>query len=604
MPAPTVVTRTVSLDAEASQLWHVITDTERLNRAIGMGSIELIPNHDDSAARYLVRTVSAGFPLEYEERPYEWRENQHYRVMRKVRKGAVHSIENAFELTPREGGGTDITIRITVEPRMRLMSPVLRAQISRSLGRLCEEMQHIDRELAASGAASYRAPATGVDKRALAAAAERLRAAAGAELRPEVEALVDAVAHDPDDAVDRLRPFELAAERNVRERAMLRACLHAVVSGLLELSWDLVCPSCITSSERLPDLADIGDGGHCHLCEINFELGLDEAVEATFRPTAKVRKIDAGPYCIGGPARTPHVIEQAILPEGGSATVHAPAEKGDYRVFVRGGISIPLEVHEDGDGDAKLSLNVDDDPPSLRLAPDATVTLRHPGTSERHVKLERSGWRTRAATADIVTTLSDFRHLFSSQVLRPGIGLRVGRTTLLFTDLTGSTRLYSREGDATAFRIVQDHFELLAGTIEAHDGTVIKTIGDATMAAFVDERDALLAALAMQGELEAFRDEHPAASDCRMRVGVHAGPCFAVTANNVLDYFGQTVNVAARLEACARGGEVVMTAELADRARSEGWLSLEGERLETELKGVGKLLIERIRIDSEEPPNP
>jgi len=166
--------------------------------------------------------------------------------------------------------------------------------------------------------------------------------------------------------------------------------------------------------------------------------------------------------------------------------------------------------------------------------------------------------------------------------------LRVARVALLFSDLTGSTALYSRTGDAIAFRIVQDHFDLLRETIERFEGAIVKTIGDAVMAAFLDEMQALRAALAMQRAFPGFRAEHQEAGAVALKLGLYAGTCYGVTANEVLDYFGQSVNIAARLQATAHSGEIVVTAELAQSAERAGELRncRISEHFEAALKGL------------------
>jgi class 3 adenylate cyclase len=161
----------------------------------------------------------------------------------------------------------------------------------------------------------------------------------------------------------------------------------------------------------------------------------------------------------------------------------------------------------------------------------------------------------------------------------------------LFTDLTDSTALYTRVGDAGAFHVVQAHFDLLGSIIDRHRGVIVKTIGDAVMAAFVRQRDAVDAAIQMQRAFPAFRATHPAAASCFLKVGVAAGPCYVVTANGILDYFGHTVNVAARLQGAARAGEIVLENELARAATADGaGDSYVVERFVAELKGLGKPL--------------
>jgi hypothetical protein len=99
--------------------------------------------------------------------------------------------------------------------------------------------------------------------------------------------LVEYVRHAPDADVVRIRPFDLADELGTDPRETLAVCLHAVKSGLFELRWELVCPSCLTGTESAEALSELPVAGHCQLCDLSFELELDRAVEATFRPEAR-----------------------------------------------------------------------------------------------------------------------------------------------------------------------------------------------------------------------------------------------------------------------------------------------------------------------------
>jgi class 3 adenylate cyclase len=127
---------------------------------------------------------------------------------------------------------------------------------------------------------------------------------------------------------------------------------------------------------------------------------------------------------------------------------------------------------------------------------------------------------------------------------------------LLFSDLQGSTALYERVGDAAAFNMVREHFALLASIVRDHDGAVVKTIGDAVMASFGDPAHAVKAALAMQARIV----DH----ELVLKLGVHVGPSVVVTMNDRLDYFGSTVNMAARLQGQSTGGDIVLSRAVAD----------------------------------------
>jgi len=125
---------------------------------------------------------------------------------------------------------------------------------------------------------------------------------------------------------------------------------------------------------------------------------------------------------------------------------------------------------------------------------------------------------------------------------------------LMFTDIKGSSDLYNRVGDAFAYGWVREHFAVLAGAVRRHDGAVVKTIGDAVMATFPTPDRALAAAFRMRESVKDIRD-----GDLLIKIGIHEGPCLAVTLNDRLDYFGQTVNIAARVQGLANERAIFAT---------------------------------------------
>lgn len=595
--SPVVVERQIDLRSDPTQLWCAASDTERLNRAIGLGRLELTPNSDSSAARFVVRTVSAGLPIEYEERPFEWVEGERFSVLRVLHGGVMKSLETSFRLEPLANAGTRVHVRITIEPRYALINPVLRFSTSRMVDRIEAELVRADGDVQAGKSACFRKMMTPIDATAFDRARTALLGSVVESRKPLAALLGTFVENGSDADVTRIRPLDLALEWQVDGRELLAVCLSAVVVGMLELRWDLVCPSCRTATDRQTSLSELPATAHCQLCDISYEIELDRAIEATFLPSPALRRPEPGPFCIGGPMRTPHVVAQAILPAHGSAVFSAPEKAGRYRLFVRGGASAALEVRDNGDEEGRFRLEgdalfrVDTDALQAKIAtvrPRARLEIQQTSDAERHVKLERLEWASRAATAHLVSTLPEFRRQFSGDLLRAGVSLRVARVALLFTDLTDSTALYHTVGDAKAFKVVQEHFDVLSAIIAEHRGTIVKTIGDAVMAAFIEERDALNASFAMHRAFPAFRAGNSDAARTFLKIGVYAGACYVVTANGVLDYFGQTVNIAARLQGASGPGEVVLDGQFADDAERAGWLSnfSIGERFEARLKGL------------------
>src|SRR6185312_4346645 len=177
--------------------------------------------------------------------------------------------------------------------------------------------------------------------------------------------------------------------------------------------------------------------------------------------------------------------------------------------------------------------------------------------------IEDRRWASEALTAPEVLSLQAFRDLFAEATLRPGDEAAVGQVTLLFSDLRGSTALYERVGDAVAFNIVRDHFAFLATIVRDHNGAVVKTIGDAVMASFGDPADAVKAGMAMQARIAGFNHER-GAGELVLKIGIHVGASVMVSLNERLDYFGSTVNMAARLQGQSEGGDIVLSRAVAD----------------------------------------
>jgi class 3 adenylate cyclase len=207
-------------------------------------------------------------------------------------------------------------------------------------------------------------------------------------------------------------------------------------------------------------------------------------------------------------------------------------------------------------------------------------------------------WSDQAATAAEVTALQVFRDLFANEALRPGEQISVGTLTVLFTDLRGSTQLYREIGDAPAFGCVMNHFDVLREAISEEDGAMVKTIGDAVMAVFRRPAGALRAFLSAQ---QVLASPPEGKRPLLLKVGIHTGPCIAVTLNGRLDYFGCTVNMAARLEGLSSGGDVVISSAVQSDPEVAEMISgpdaeLTATRFEVMLKGFDEEQFELWRV--------
>jgi predicted ATPase/class 3 adenylate cyclase len=167
--------------------------------------------------------------------------------------------------------------------------------------------------------------------------------------------------------------------------------------------------------------------------------------------------------------------------------------------------------------------------------------------------------------AGIVTERSAACCRFASTLAKPGYPAPVtqaaqlpsGTITLLFTDIQGSTRLWEAEPGPMAAAL-RRHDEILRAAIEEASGYVFKTVGDAFCAAFATAPAAAEAALAAQRDLRS--EAWPTSRPIAVRMGLHTGVCEERDG----DYFGPVVNRAARLEAVAHGGQVLVSGATAE----------------------------------------
>ena len=199
-------------------------------------------------------------------------------------------------------------------------------------------------------------------------------------------------------------------------------------------------------------------------------------------------------------------------------------------------------------------------PGPLRLSlENRTDTRILPGLWVAGDKLhELLGRRRPFLTAKRLLTNQVFRDLYGTDTIDVEQRLKITSLTFLFTDLKGSTELYERVGDLAAFDLVRAHFRVLNEIVAAEAGAVVKTIGDAVMATFPTPDRAISAALQMREAMRRLNDSRNG-EDLLLKIGIHEGPCLAVVLNDRQDYFGQTVNIAARVQALADSRSILAT---------------------------------------------
>ena len=412
---------------------------------------------------------------------------------------------------------------------------------------------------------------------------------------PEAVAAIERLVHEaPDHQLSRINVLDFASKASLDEERAIAAFLHAARLGLFELSWNVLCRSCGGVLEAAPTLRNVDrDDYYCAWCAADYEPILDDVVEVTFTVSRRVRRIAAhdpnelsyGEYFrqifwgsgIDLPDNLDHVLQELTL-----ETIELPAgEKALLSLQLPAEFVILLDpvthtgqfIEVKGEPTRErqsLSLVFDKlrapvkrtqlRPGPLRLSLDnRTDTRVLPGLWVANSQLEDLLHRRRPfLTAKRLLTNQVFRDIYGTDTIDVEQRLKITSLTFLFTDLKGSTELYERVGDLAAFDLVRAHFRVLTDIVAAEAGAVVKTIGDAVMATFPTPDRAISAALRMREAMGQLNDGRNG-EDLLLKIGIHEGPCLAVVLNDRQDYFGQTVNIAARVQALADSCSILAT---------------------------------------------
>lgn len=586
------------------ELWPFAGDTERFNRLIRNPAVTYRQEADPRGGiRRYGRFRFWGIPAAWQELPYEWREPEEWSIRRVYPEGPMAVFFLKLRLIP-DGDFTRLVYQLDITPRTPLVSPMLRLV----LHEVKVKSKRFAERLEGWRAGRYERVFTEPLPKLAPVARGRLDALS-AELvtvgfaRPLVARLAHWLVTSPDYDLLKIRPYVVADAWGEDRQTVLRLFLHAARFGLCDMSWDLICPDCRGAKEQHASLAQIRSSVHCDWCHIDFRANFDASVELTFRPSPAIRKVEALIYCVGGPGHTPHIVSQRYLEPEAAFSLEVPSEPGAYRLRspqLSG--QVALSVTPDGLADSSLRLSTASVLPSeLAIAPGGHLQLQNADAAPTLLVLERMAWADTAVRASTVTAMQEFRDLFAAQNLAPGVEMGISRLAFLFSDLKASTAMYAVMGDAPAFSLVQEHFRILEREVASHGGAVVKTIGDAIMAVFPDPGDCVRAGLAIQQAIASF-NTLPDRPPLTVKLGAHLGPTIAVSMNDRLDYFGTTVNVAARVQNESHGGDLVVTAELlADpgvQAALKGG-ALEREAFEVRLKGLERpFALTRFRLEA------
>jgi class 3 adenylate cyclase len=423
-----------------------------------------------------------------------------------------------------------------------------------------------------------------------------------------MNAIENLIQHAPDRELCRINALAFAAKHELNEEDVIAAFLHGARLGIFDMSWNILCPACGGVLDSGATLKTVKQAEYrCVLCARGCEPTLDEIVEVTFTISPRVRKIAAHDpetllwieyyrqifWSSGVDLPDDETFAKWVKETTLDSRELSPGEKVVLSLQLPEGevdmfdpvlhMSQHLEVKGDPARESQsLSFVMTSD-----HAPEGTVQMR-PGPLTLIME-NRSNKRTLPAvwvvsdkihefinkrrpflTAKRLLTNQTFRDIYRTDALDVDQRLKITSLTFLFTDLKGSTELYERVGDLAAYDLVRAHFRLLNEIVAAERGAVVKTIGDAVMATFPTPDRAMAAALKMREALKDLKE------DLLLKIGIHEGPCLAVSLNDRQDYFGRTVNIAARVQGLATSRSIFATRPVVTDSQASKLLQTNG----------------------------
>ncbi len=596
MPRPITISKHLIINVPIDTFWELVSDTSRINHAMGLPAMRWSDETDaDGRVRVIGHTDYLGMHLRWIEHPYEWIAPSYHQVTREfLDQPLIHSLTVGATVIALDATRCEVISTVTLRPRTRSTGLIARAIVAKLVRDHVRQLRRLEQVYAARSSDYF--PPTKTPQIDWAVLEQRLELLRSAPVNGGgLEQLLELIQNGRDEDVAQMRPFVLADSWGLERMSVLRMFLFATKAGLLDLHWDILCPNCRVSRDTFSNLRDLTGQSHCDSCRIEYNVNFDDYVELRFSVHPAIRQTNSTTFCaIGGPSYNRHILAQQRLEADEQRLIHVDLPAGTYRARILGSENrCTVELRDDAlPTTAQLSISDGGvEPAALALAAGPLTFQVHNHANRSHLLIiERSTWGTPFVSAALVTTMPEFRALFSSEVLAPGLGLAVQNLTILFSDLKNSTPLYEDIGDSSAYALVRDHFDTVFAAISKHGGSIVKTIGDAVMAVFPTPKAGVAAALQMLAGIAADNAKRPAhLPPLIIKLGLHSGPCIAVNANDVLDYFGTTVNAAARAQAVSIGGDVVITKDVMSDPHVQELVAehtLEIEQFTRDLKGL------------------
>lgn len=587
------------LDGSHEDLWPLVSNTERVNASVGLPPVEYETRRDEQGQKHRFGSFKLGWTrLSWEEHPFEWVEGRRLSILREFENGPFRWFVSQVELTPKPQGGCRLSHRVKIAPR-GLLGWVLayievtvkgRKPLDKVYRRINEMVMGRLQGGAATDAYSPPGKISTTSQKRLNAIREKL-------IEDKVDtdclqALLDYIIQAPPQELARIQPRKLAQRLDVPESTFAATCLAACSAGLLELHWDILCPTCRVAASVKDTLKEIDRHEHCESCEHDFDVDLAKSVELIFRVHPEIRQADLKTYCIGGPEHAPHVVAQVRMEANESLELDCHLSPGAYVIR---GAQLPYTINLVADpatGTHRTMLTLDPSQHTQRpirvLAGRQVLLLTNQHEENLVVRLERSASQRDAITAADAQNLPRFQELFPGETISRDRLSNVSTCTLLAFAVTNILDLFETLGDLQTCERMRQTFERFQSVVQAHEGEVIKESDDRMVAKFPTAQSAMHAA----GELyESFQSEDYSQNPLT-QIAVHRGIAMSTSFNGKVSYVGKSVTQLSRLLESAPDRPWIVSGDIAQDESCQDVLKTSGRILRKTDAADGSLIYE------------
>ena len=383
------------LEISADSLWSYVSDTSRLNQAMGLSEM----NFEERDGNLYGKSKNAGIVLEWLEIPWTWIYGEHLISIREYSKGMAITVKAIYHFEKISESKTRFYVYLGWVPRntfYRLLLLASERAIKKKYSGILQEIERLSKAKTISPQLVPREKESKVENKALLfkITDELVQKKIRTDL---IQKLIDFIEYGNELDLYRIRPLEI------------------------------ICPHCRGTRLETGSLYEVPPKANCDVCDIDFENDSENSIEITFHIHPSIRNVAKIFFCSAEPAKKPHIKLQKLLNPNQNLDSNLNLRIGSYKLRVKGQESI---------GSLEITLiNTDNNP--------------------RLFSIEETVWDPYILKPAYLFSLQEFHDLFSTESISSDLKLELGLQTIFFTDIVGSSTLYELQGDSKTFIQVQ-----------------------------------------------------------------------------------------------------------------------------------------------------